>query len=100
MRSSSSDTPHHRRASHHHPLAPDDETRIYDALTELHAYALALDGERQRISAREAATDRSTAPSELRQLRCRDAEIAEQLAFIHATIAALRRIADPLGSHL
>jgi hypothetical protein len=72
-----------------------------DALTELHAYVLVLDGERQRIEDQLAELHCRRAPvHKLRTLRRRRGEIAAQLALLDRTIRALRMTADPTARYL
>lgn len=73
-------------------------TRVRDALTELHAYVLILDGELQRVE-RHVATlaGASERTSELEELRRRRTVLAAQLDLLSRTIVALRAAADPAG---
>ena len=76
-------------------------TRIRDALTELHAYALTLDAELRRTQDRLAELDRGGAPSdELSSLRKRRAELTAQLDLLDWTISAVRSATDPAGRYL
>jgi hypothetical protein len=84
-----------------HSPAPDLDARMRDALTELHAYALVLDSERQRTVERiDELTCAGEDTGELAELRRRRSEITAQLRLLHATITALRERADPTGSYL
>jgi hypothetical protein len=75
--------------------------RIRDALTELHAYALVLGGERERIDTRLAELDRTGRQSRnIGVLRRRRADIAAQLELLNTVIIALRAAADPGGRYL
>jgi hypothetical protein len=65
------------RSAGHHLNVPLD-ARMHHALTDLHAYALALDAERARYDD----PDRT--------------RIGEELDALRATIAALRRSAEPV----
>jgi cell division protein FtsB len=79
----------------------DQGARVRDALTELHAYTLVLDGELQRTDQRVAELDRADDHShEYQQLSRRRAEIAAQLELLSSTIRALRAQADPAGRYL
>ncbi len=72
-----------------------------DALTELHAYALVLDSERQRTVERiDELTSASEDARELAELRRRRSAITAQLRLLQATITALRERADPTGRYL
>jgi hypothetical protein len=82
-------------------LANDPLSRTRDALTELHLYALVLDGERELIEQRIAELDRDGGqPRELRDLHRRRAEITAQLELLHRTITGLRAAVDPSGQNL
>jgi uncharacterized membrane protein len=72
-----------------------------DALTELHAYALVLDSERQRTIERiDELICAGEDTGEFADLRRRRSEITAQLRLLHATITSLRERADPTGSYL
>lgn len=91
---------------------------MHDALTDLYAYVLALDAERQRVEEQMAALDSFGVDSwmdaelarprdtpepnlaKLVELGRRRAEIVSQLEMLRATIDALRSKADPAGKHL
>jgi hypothetical protein len=78
-----------------------EQARARDALTELHAYALVLDGERERIEDRIAELDRAGGrPDEVRELRRRRAEINSQIELLRKTIIGLRATVDPSGQAL
>jgi hypothetical protein len=82
-------------------LVSDQLSRTRDALTELHLYALVLDGERELIEDRIADLGRDGGqPRELLELRRRRAEITAQLELLRRTITALRAAADPSGQNL
>jgi N-acetylglucosamine-6-phosphate deacetylase len=72
---------------------------MHEALTDLYAYALVLDGERQllgeRIEELARSDSTSTESSELAQSRV---DMAEELAALRETIAALRADATAAGS--
>ncbi len=81
--------------------AIDGWDRVCDALTELHAYVLILDGELLRTEARLAELSPTGAQAgELRTLRRRHTEIAAQLELLSRVIIALRATADPSGESL
>lgn len=72
--------------------------RVRDALTELHAYVLVLDGELGRVEHRVATLPRSGAEAiEVDDLRRRRTELAAQLELLARMIVALRAAADPAG---
>jgi hypothetical protein len=76
-------------------------TRIRDALTELHAYALTLDAELRRTQDRLEELGPAGDPSaELSSLRGRQAELTAQLDLLDRTIRALRAATDPAGRYL
>jgi hypothetical protein len=76
-------------------------TRIRDALTELHAYALVLDAELHRTEDRLAKLDHDGCQSsELNDLRRRRTELAGQLDLLDWTISAVRSATDPAGRYL
>jgi N-acetylglucosamine-6-phosphate deacetylase len=72
---------------------------MHEALTDLYAYALVLDGERQllgeRIEELAHSDSTSTESSELAQSHV---DMAEELAALRETIAALRADATAAGS--
>jgi hypothetical protein len=75
--------------------------RVRDALTELHAYVLILDGELERTEARLAELGPAgVQTSELRALQQRRTDIAAQLELLSRVIVALRGTADPTGERL
>jgi len=79
----------------------DQGARVRDALTELHAYTLVLDGELQRTDQRVSELDRTDDHShEYQDLFRRRAEIAAQLELLSCMIKALRAEADPAGRYL
>ncbi len=70
---------------------PDIDPRLHRAVTDLCTYALVLDAERQRLSARADRVGRSDADhSTNRALEARRAEITKELEALRAMIAALR----------
>jgi hypothetical protein len=74
---------------------------VRDALTELHAYVLILNGELERTEARIAELGRTGASArDLGLLRARRTEIAAQLELLSRVIIALRAVVDPGGSSL
>lgn len=76
-------------------------TGIRDALTELHAYALVLGGEAERLDNRLAEVDRKGRQSCVTgELQRRRADIAAQLELLDTVIVALRAAADPGGRYL
>jgi hypothetical protein len=82
-------------------IPSDIQPALTDALTELHAYALVLDGEREVAENRIAELDRAgKQPGELCRLRRRHAEITAQLDLLSVTITALRTRFDPFGRYL
>jgi hypothetical protein len=82
-------------------MPSNDQPPRTDALTELHAYALVLDGERELTEHRIAELDRAGEHSdELRELMRRHAEITAQLELLSRTITALRVAMDPSGRYL
>src|ERR1700731_1340159 len=84
--------------TNHHPSAPGEyssdargvERRLHDALTDLIAYALTLEGERLRFDALllELAEEESSA-AERRARRSERDEVAEELAALRRIISAL-----------
>lgn len=72
------------------------DPRLHAALTDLHAFVLVLDAERQRLITQLELLAKSDAASPRRSLlerqRC---EISEELGALRATIAALRVQANP-----
>jgi len=79
----------------------DPLARTRDALTELHVYALVLDGERELIDIRIAELDGAHGQRrELTELHRRRAEVDAQLDLLSKTIAGLRAAADPSGLNL
>jgi hypothetical protein len=72
--------------------------RIRDALTELYAYTLVLDGELQRTET--LVGDLNRPRSDAEALRRRRSDIAVQLELLRRTILALRTAADPAGRYL
>jgi len=83
----------------HLSLVPSVDAHMRDALTEMYAYGLALEAERQRICKRMSEPDQCT-QTELSELEGRSGEITVELELLHSTIAALRRHADPAGKYL
>jgi hypothetical protein len=81
-----------------HTLSTEPDARIRDALTELHTYALVLGGELERVDQQIARFDAQ--PHDVRELRRRRAEIADQLQLLSKTVIALRVAADPAGRYL
>jgi hypothetical protein len=72
---------------------------MHDALTDLHAYVLALDAERQRLGEHaEELTRRATQDGV--ELARRRSEISEELDAMRAMVATLRNCADPGGDKL
>jgi hypothetical protein len=81
--------------------AIDGWDRVRDALTELHAYVLILDGELERTEARLVELRSfGSRTAELRALRRRRSDIAAQLELLGRVIIALRAAADPTGERL
>ena len=81
--------------------AIDGWNRVCDALTELHAYVLILQGELERTEARLAELGPvGPQAGELHVLRKRRTEIAAQLELLSRVIIALRAAADPSGESL
>ena len=81
--------------------AGEQQARTRDALTELHVYALVLDGERELIENRIAELKRVRSRAhELSELRRRRTEIGAQLDLLRQTIDALRAAVDPSGQNL
>jgi hypothetical protein len=69
---------------------------MHDALTDLHAYALILEADWQRLGELERRPARSgAAPVESEELAQRRAEMTEELEALRATTAALRDAAGP-----
>lgn len=76
--------------------ATEAQARVRDALTELHAYVLLLDGELQRVERRVATLSGPCGQTvEFDELRRRRTVIAAQLSLLGRTIVALRAAADP-----
>jgi hypothetical protein len=101
--------PRRRRRTHsdNANLPPGVDPGAHQALTDLHAYVLALVAERDGLERRlrELHAPSATAPqldagSELVDLRRRRSEIAAQLDVVRRTIAALCAHADPGGRYL
>jgi hypothetical protein len=76
----------------------DQLARTRDALTELHVYALVLDGERELIENRITELERSGGQAV--KLRRRHTDITAQLELLRRTIIGLRAVADPSGRNL
>ena len=72
---------------------------MHDALTDMHAYVLALDAERQRLGDRVRELT-ALVSQEGAVLDRRRGEIAEELDALRATLIALRACADPAGDRL
>jgi hypothetical protein len=69
---------------------------MHDALTDLHAYALILEADWQRLGEPAPQPARSGgAPVESVELAQRRAEMTEELQALRATTVALREAADP-----
>jgi hypothetical protein len=69
---------------------------MHDALTDLHAYALILEADWQRLGELERRLARSgAAPVESVELAQRRAEMTEELQALRDTTAALRDVAGP-----
>jgi len=69
---------------------------MHDALTDLHAYALILDADWQRLGEPEPkAAGSGGASVESADLAQRRAEMTEELQALRATTAALRDVAGP-----
>ena len=74
---------------------------MHMALTDLHAFALVLDAERQRLGKRIDVLAKSGGPSPERSVLERQRiEIGEELEALRAAIAKLRAEADPEGRQL
>jgi hypothetical protein len=71
------------------------------ALTDMHAYALALDAEAGRLSARICRLAEAPAPGrELERLTDERAALSAEAGLLRSAIDALRRLADPGGRYL
>jgi hypothetical protein len=69
---------------------------MHDALTDLHAYALILEADWQRLGELERRLAQSgDAPVDSAELAQRRAEMTEELQALRATTAALRDVAGP-----
>jgi hypothetical protein len=69
---------------------------MHDALTDLHAYALMLEADWQRLGEPEPQPARfGTAPVEPVELAQRRAEITEELQALRDATVALREVAGP-----
>ena len=74
---------------------------MHDALTDLHAYVLALDADRQRIRDQLMKLGESTADRDRRaELDLRRTELDEEVNALQATVLALRQLADPAARFL
>ena len=77
------------------------QTRIRDALPELHAYALVLDAELMKTESRIVELDRGGEQThELPELRRRCTELTQQLDLLDRMISELRSATDPGGQYL
>jgi len=75
------------------------EPRIWDALTDLYTYALALDAEwRPLVRDLAALPDGDAAEAERTKLERRHREIGEELEALREAIAMLRAHADAVGA--
>lgn len=84
-----------------HIAGIDGRAGVRDALTELHAYRLVLDGELERLETRIAGLDRSGEKSDdVGELARRCTEIRAQLELLSRMITALRAGRDPAGQYL
>ena len=80
---------------------PRFDARMSAALTDMHAYALALDAEADRLSARiRGLAERAAPGGELEQLTAERAAIGAEGGLLRSAIDALRRLADPDGRYL
>jgi hypothetical protein len=79
---------------------PRFDARMSAALTDMHAYALALDAEADRVSVRIRRLGESAAPGELAHLTAERAAIGAEAGLLRSAIDALRRLADPGGRYL
>jgi hypothetical protein len=81
--------------------AIDGWDRVRDALTELHAYVLILDGELERTETQLTHLGPAEPQAgELWALRRRRTDIAVQLELLSRVIVALRAATDPTGRRL
>jgi hypothetical protein len=84
-----------------HIAETDGRAGVQDALTELHAYRLILDGELERLETRIAELARSDEkPDEVGGLAQRCTEIRAELELLSRMITALRTARDPAGQYL
>lgn len=84
-----------------HIAGIDDRAGVRDALTELHAYRLILDGELERLETRVAELARSGEQvDDGGELARRCTEIRAQLELLSRMITALRTVRDPAGQYL
>jgi hypothetical protein len=78
---------------------PGLDPRMHDALSDLHAYVLAMDAERQRLGDRVTELAKRVSQEGV-ELARRRAEITGELDALRATLLALRACADPVGDQL
>ena len=78
---------------------PGLDPRMHDALSDLHAYVLALDAERERLGDRVTELTKLVSQEGV-ELTRRQAEVTEELDALRATLVALRACADPVGNQL
>lgn len=84
-----------------HNAGTNGRAGVRDALTELHAYRLVLDGELERLETRIAELARSgEKPDDVGELARRCTEIRAELDLLSRMITALRTGQDPAGQYL
>lgn len=84
-----------------HIARTDGRAGVRDALTELHAYRLILDGELERRETRIAELARSSKKADdVGELARRCTEIRAELELLSRMITALRTVRDPAGQYL
>jgi hypothetical protein len=80
---------------------PTVDARMYIALTDMYAYALVLDAERQHVCDRlRRLRDADPDTAELMTLSRDRAAITAEVGLLQTAITALRQLADPAGDYL
>lgn len=82
-------------------LRPTVDARMYTALTDMYAYALVLDAERQHVCDRlRRLMDAEQDTAERMELGRDRAAITAEVGLLRSAITALRQLADPAGDYL